>query len=183
MRVRDAALVGLLGVLAGCAGSSAPRDWLPRAVDATAQAHGGWIVLRLDDDSRHQGELIAVGPDSLFVLEPGGCSAYGHARVRNALLTGYDSEADRLQAWTIVGSISTLSHGYGLAVSLPAWLLVGSLATASQAHAGRVAVTPTTWEKARIYARFPQGLPEGIDRAALRPREPPPRTVTEPHRR
>ena len=177
MRALSAATAGLL-VLSGCAGSHAPKDWLPRAVDATQEAHGGWILLRLADESEHAGELIAVRADSLFVLEADELRGYAHAQVEHALLTGYDSQAGTIRGWMLVGSLSTLSHGYGLVISLPAWLLVGSVATFSQAHAGRVDVTTTTWEKARMYARFPQGLPAELDRTSLRPRDPPPRPVT-----
>ena len=177
MRARST-LLGALLVLSGCAGTHAPKDWLPNASEATTQAHGGWVVLRLADRSMHEGELIAIGPDSLFVLEPSGCRGFAQTQVEHGLLTGYDSEADRLQAWVVVGSLSTLSHGVFLVGTFPLWLLAGGLATASQAHAGRVSITPTTWEKARLYARFPQGLPEGLDRAEVRPRDPPPRIVT-----
>ena len=41
--------------------------------------------------------------------------------------------------------------------------------------AGRVEVTKTSWEEARKYARVPQGLPQGLDRASLLPRVTPPR--------
>ena len=173
MRARRRVIAALL-LLTGCAHSTAPKDWLPRAVDAAQEAHGGWILLRLAGDSQeHEGELIAIGPDSLFVLESDGCRGYAHAQVRHAVLTGYDSEAGRLAGWTVMGSVLTLSHGYGLVISLPLWILVGTASTISQSTAGRVSVTPTSWEEARKYARFPQGLPEELDRASLAPRSPP----------
>lgn len=177
------AWVGVLLLLSGCAHSSAPKDWLPRAVEAAEEANGGWILLRLEDDSKHEGELIAVGADSLFVLEPDGCRGYGHAQIEHAVLTGYDSQAGRIAGWAVMGAISTVSHGYGLVITLPLWVLVGTVESISQSTAGRIEVTKTSWEQARKYARFPQGLPEGLDRAALLPRNPPPRPVKPVHQR
>ena len=73
-RQRVAALCALAtALLAGCAGNSAPRGWLPEAADAQAQANGGWVTVNyqiaLDRPGQVDGELIAIGPDSLYVLD------------------------------------------------------------------------------------------------------------------
>ena len=167
MRVRDAWLALVL-LASGCAQSHAPRKWLPRAAVAATETHGGWVVVHLKDRREHAGELLAVDADSVFVLEGDRCIVLPSADISHAVVTGYDSEAHKLGGWTAMGALSTASHGFVLMASLPAWLIIGGSMTAVQSHAGRVDVA--TWEKARVYARFPQGMPPGIDRASLRPK-------------
>jgi len=167
MRARDG-LCALALVLSGCAHSGAPAHWLPAAVEAQAETHGGWVVVHLKDRSERRGELLAVDADSVFVLADSTCVALASADMAHAVVTGYDAQAGTLRIWTTLGALSTLSHGYVSVITLPTWLIVGGTVTALQSHAGRVDVA--TWEQARIYARFPQGLPPGLDRAALRPK-------------
>lgn len=160
----------LAGVsLAGCAKSTAPRGWLPRPVDAQKVAHGGWITLQRGDSrgTFHHGELLAVHADSVFVLEDV-CVGFPRSQVVKATLMGYGPNTGPLTAWTVFGTLSTVSHGVYLILSAPVWILVGSSATVSQSRAPQMNLMPATWDAARAYARFPQGLPEGLDRSSLR---------------
>lgn len=159
--------------LAGCASSTAPKGWLPRAVDAQSAAHGGWLSLRVTGGSRgtiHEGELLAIQADSVFILERGACLGMPIAQVAAATLTAYDADTGLLALWTLIGTLSTASHGAGLILSAPVWIVAGSVARASDFHASQRTLTPATWEGGRAYARFPQGLPEGLDRSSLRPK-------------
>ena len=165
MRVRDG-FCALALILSGCAHSGAPAHWLPHASAAAIETHGGWVVVHLKDRSEHAGELLAVDADSVFVLEGDRFLALASVDLSRAVVTGYDAQAGKLGGWTAMGAISTFSHGYGLVVSLPTWVILGGTMTALQSHAGRVDIA--TWETARAYARFPQGLPAGLDRATLR---------------
>lgn len=162
--------------VAGCASRLAPKGWLPIAVDAQSEAHGGWIALRLSGPSPmavHQGELLAVSADSIFVLEDSTCLGVPAARVADATLMGYDSNKGMLGFWTFGGTLSTASHGWGLIISAPVWLITGITATASQSHAPQMKFKSASWARARAYARFPQGFPAGLDRSSLRPKPPP----------
>ena len=181
---RWGAVVALgLAALAGCAGNNAPAGFLASPDETARTAWGGWISLEFASTpeptdprpaarvSRLEGELIAVGEDSVYVLAAGGVTAVSVASVRRATLTAYDSKAGELGAWTLVGTLSTLSHGVGLIISAPLWLATGITATSEQSHKGRVSGTERrSWEDMRPFARFPQGLPPALDHAALRPR-------------
>jgi hypothetical protein len=159
--------------LSGCASSTAPKGWLPKAVEAQSAAHGGWLSLKVKDGSRgtvHEGELLAIQADSIFILEHGACFGLPTGQVSEAKLMGYDANKGPLAAWTLFGTLSTASHGAFLIISAPVWVIAGTGATASQSRAPQTIVTPATWETARAYARFPQGLPEGLDRSSLRPK-------------
>src|SRR5262245_29127937 len=89
--------------LAGCAKSTAPVAWLPRPVDAQKVAHGGWISLHTLGSPRrsmHEGELLAIQSDSVFILE-GSCVGIPISQIEKGTLTGYDPEARRLALWTL----------------------------------------------------------------------------------
>jgi hypothetical protein len=174
MRVRSAGLVGILfmaGLLAGgCASSTAPNGWLPSAIDAGTRVRGGWATVSTGRDERRpaaEGELIAVEPDTLFVLSGGTLVGVPRAAILRATVTGYYNDWKDMRAWTALGSISTFSHGGFLILSLPAWILVGSIATAGASREPQMVYPETKWEKLPHYARFPQGLPAALDRRRL----------------
>ena len=64
-------------------------------------------------------------------------------------------------------------------------MLVGSSSTGVLSHQGRILKPNASWADMRLFARFPQGLPPGLDRAALQPRPFPwrkePQPVYDPH--
>jgi hypothetical protein len=118
------------------------------------------------------GELLAVAPDTLWVLATGGPLAVARAGVTRATLAGWDAATHTLTVWTALGALSTISNGAFLVFTAPAWLIGGSLATGAQSRRPLVRVPPATWEDLRLYARFPAGLPPGLDPSALERRAP-----------
>ncbi len=119
-----------------------------------------------------EGELIAIGDDSVYVQTGRGLAAAGLADVANARLTGYDAETGRLSSWAALGTLSTASHGFFALISLPIWVIAGSAISASQSHKPVVDAPDRSWADMRQYARFPQGLPPGLERGRLRGRPP-----------
>lgn len=121
-------------------------------------------------EARAEGELIAVGTDTVFLLSAEGLIAIPMRAITRATLTAYDAQWGGLAAWSTFGTVSTLSHGYGLIVSAPVWILTGSIATASASRAPRRQYRSgaEVWREFRKFARFPQGLPPGVPRTSLR---------------
>lgn len=172
----------LLVLLSGCAGPTAPRGWLPSAREAEQEAFGAWISVEYSDGSSEQvakGELIAVGQDSVFVLthEPVFAPVFEVTQqliaipldqIERGRLAAYDANHSTLAGWAAVGSLSTISHGWFVLASLPVWIIVGSVSTAAQSVAPIEEFPAHSWRDLRKYARFPQGLPEGLDRSTLR---------------
>ena len=151
--------------LAGCASNPAPPGWRPAPSEAQRSVRGGWIVLdcKTPPNRRILGELIAVDDDALHVLTADGLHAVPRAEVRKARLVGYGTEGGALGAWMGVGALSTLSHGFYLVFTAPLlWFLGGGLATSEESRGGFVPEA-----EFRAYARFPQGLPPGLDRSTL----------------
>jgi hypothetical protein len=165
--------VALAALLSGCATTSAPKGFLPTATEAQSTARGGWISVEHVAGagevgaSKVEGELIALGEDSLFVLHPAGLAVVATADVTSAKLTGYDPRWGLIALWTGIGTLSTASHGVVLLLSAPVWLITGSLFASSASRAPQVK-HPKSWQQFRLYARFPQGLPRGVDRASLK---------------
>lgn len=171
-----AAIAFMLAILlSGCASTTAPRGWLPSAREAQQEAHGAWISLEYDTGSFGmvaEGEFIAVGRKSLFMLiqhvNQDTLIAIPLGQVKRGRLTTYGSKHGGLAVWTVLGSLSTGSHGVGAILSFPVWIISGSLATAAQSYAPIEKFPVSTWDELRKFARFPQGLPEGLDQRTLK---------------
>lgn len=174
-------MVGLgwiAGILAGCAGTTAPHGWLPTAAESQTSTYGAWARVELfPGDSVYEGELIAVFHDTLFVLRDTmvGLSRESLYRVS---LTRYEQQHGSLVAWTLAGALSTISHGWLLVLSTPTWIASGIGASAGVSREPLVRPRPPksgsmpleTFDNLAQYARFPQGLPENIDRSTIKPR-------------
>jgi len=176
-KLNGALLLLLAGVfLGGCAHSSAPEGFLLTAENEQEDAFGGWIELEIYSSSERvlEGELIAVDGDSLFVLEkPRGWKlvALHGTDVREATLRGYDPQTGKYSKWTLLGTLSTASHGFGLMLlTAPVWIIGGSTATAAQSHIADFEYRDGDVVDMRKFARFPAGMPEGLKRSKLRPR-------------
>ena len=168
-RWRAPAVWSLLQLSSACFSTTAPDGWLSTPAVAQREAYGGWIAVERAQDTSKQtveGELIAVTPDSLYVLTPDSLLSLPMGEITSATLTTYDARLGRLATWTALGAISTISHGVGLVLTFPLWTIAGSTLTASASKAPRVQSADAT--SLQPYARFPQGLPLGLDRRALR---------------
>ena len=123
----------------------------------------------------------AVGTEQLWILEP--------TRVREVPLREVDQVRVRLHGldgkrawtWTLAGAVLSgaalatacsqvegdTNCGAVLAVSLLPWAAVGGLSAAGLEKSSRLLVRAPDLEALRPYARYPQGLPEGLDLATL----------------
>jgi hypothetical protein len=175
MRVRNVVMACALAGAAACESNPAPRDWLPRPQETPTWTYGGWIALELKalgDDPKapapvRAGELLAVAPDSVWLMTDDGALAVARADVTLATLIGWDPETDKMVLWTTIGTVSTLSNGAFLLLTAPAWIIGGSLSTASQSRRPVVRTDKADWSQLNLYARFPQGLPPGLDITTL----------------
>jgi hypothetical protein len=168
--MRWLAFAGFLAATAGCYRSSAPPGWLSSPVQAQRDAFGSWIRVHGQPNTQPlvQGELIAVDTDSVHVLADGRLVSLGRATLCCAEVTAYRMDLSELQLWSVLGMVSTLSHGFVLILTAPTWIIAGTAATASASYAPRVAsIDPVVL---RPFARFPQGIPPGLDRSTLRSR-------------
>jgi len=66
--------------------------------------------------------------------------------------------------------LATASHGLILILSAPVWIITSTVAAADASRVPRIMSTSPT--ALNVFARFPQGLPPGINRATMRPKRP-----------
>jgi hypothetical protein len=159
-----AALLALCAT--GCAALHSPPRWLEKPSNLQTDAHGGWIYVKTAERRTLEGELIALGPDSLYLA---GDSFHALARIEieSARLEAYDSGAWLMFGWTFVGTMTTGFHGFYLLATAPMWLVGGSIATIWRSYDPIIEYPDSEWNDLRPYARFPQGLPPGIDRGEI----------------
>jgi len=175
MQKRQVLKVGFLllcsaGLLSACASLQAPKGWLPMAPEVQSQAYGCWIVvdhLKGDQLMITSGELIAVTPDSMFILNESGLSEISAAAVKKTKLEIF-KERKVVGLWAMLGTLSTLSHGFYLVLSAPIWVISGISGAVGESRSGIVEIEGSSPEEFRKYARFPQGLPAGIDLRSLK---------------
>jgi hypothetical protein len=172
--LRAAAIAAVaLACGAACHASVAPKNWLSKPAQTQQEAWGAWIRAQYFAQARHdtapaqvQGELIATGPDSLHVLTATGLVSIPMKELNAATLSTYESHWGTVALWSAMGGLSTPSHGLFAILSLPLWLITGTVASSSAS--GGPIVQSTAPELLRPYARFPQGMPPGLDRSSLR---------------
>jgi hypothetical protein len=177
MRILElVSLIAVAGVLAGlssCASSSAPSGFLGDAESEQTDTFGGWIEVDLEERTRGaiDGELIAVQRDTVFVLVGQSTRprlvGVSTAEIRDLKLRGYDPKSSRYATWAVLGTLTTPSHGMFLAVSLPLWIIVGTASAAVQSQSADYRVPEVSLAELRVHARFPSGIPEGLDRSSL----------------
>jgi hypothetical protein len=168
-RIAVCALVSL--PTGGCFRTTAPPGWLPTPEEAQREAFGAWmrIEYRIDSVRRViEGELIAAATDSIYVLGADSLVALPVTPALSGTLTTYDARLDMLGTWTLMGTLSTASHGIVLLLSAPIWIIAGTASTASASKDPRIGSTDPSL--IRQFARFPQGMPPGVDRRSLRQR-------------
>jgi hypothetical protein len=109
--------------------------------------------------------------DSVQILARDSLVAVPVLSITRGRIVTYDAKGSVLGLWTLFGSLSTGSHGVLLLFSLPTWILVGSIATSAQGFSAVQQYPAVAAEKLKEFARFPQGLPDGLDGSALRPKK------------
>jgi hypothetical protein len=165
--------LGIAVACAACASNTAPKSWLPKPTEAQAAAYGGWIELTYDEseERRTDGELIAVSAESVWVLSGNQGLVIPTAAVKRGKLTAYAAEKGAVTTWAVLGALSTISNGGFLILTAPMWIIGGPLAVGSESRAPERKNPPLTWVELAPFARFPQGMPEGIALTALQPKK------------
>jgi hypothetical protein len=185
MRASEGAAILLaLALACSCATNPTPDDRIVSQEEAISSGKGAYAFVRCDGAAAVAGELVASGNGRLSVLtDHGGLVDVNYARVADLTLGVHDNNFDGIAAWTVLGSLSTISHGFFLIFSLPVWLASGIGASANESHRGLFVCPANTHSNppismtsclidAAAYARFPQGLPPGVGAAQLLGRAP-----------
>jgi len=157
----------LAAALAGCAPYRPPEGWLEAPAPSQKDVYGAWIRLRFPEDEPDvDGELLAAGDDSVWVLRRDGrVEAVALAGIEKAELYAYDPDLTGGNVWATLGILGTASNGYYSSFTMPLWSLAAGIGLGSDRRAAAPSARERgEWEKVRKYARFPQGLPPGLPR-------------------
>jgi len=159
--------------LTGCATTGARFPVQGRMVEVK--------TLRGDTREQTKGELLAVDPDFVLILGPHGPSRVSRAEIERVRVKLHGLDGRKATAWVVLGAVITGvalaaacasvedadNCGAAFALTGLGWGLIGAPSAASLAKSSRVIIDRSSLDALRPYARFPQGLPEGLDPAAL----------------
>jgi hypothetical protein len=169
-----------------CALNPTPSDRRLSQEEAISSGKGAFALVRTLEGGSETGELIAASDDHLLLLtDLGHLIRIDGRQVRELTLGVHDNAENAFLLWGVLGSLSTISHGYFLIFSFPIWLVSSIGATAQESRRGLFSCPADTPETARTpmsmsaclaaagaYSRFPQGLPPGVGRDQLLGRAP-----------
>ncbi|MFH1050260.1 MAG: hypothetical protein V1779_04935 [bacterium] len=188
-QLRIGVLVFIVALLfLGCATTKAPRGWLESPSDVDFKAWGGWVQLKVlpdkaksiedfdDNFSNYDlnvggGEFISFQDSLVYVIFKNKVLKIPFYRIYRAELEISSDKKGWLALWTVLGTLSTASHGFVLIFTAPAWLLFGTAATVGESNRNRFRqYTPDYdwWVRAKKFSRFPQGLPKDFDLSQLK---------------
>jgi hypothetical protein len=153
-----------------CTGNTAPPGFLPAPEMAGRSVRGGWIQLEVRSGPgllRFHGELLAISPESLWIrVLPDSGYVIGKAAVSSGKITWYDAPTNRVVGNTALGVLSSITNGWLLIVTAPAWVLTGTFSRYGDLRAAERDL-PADFDRREVdlsaVARFPQGIPRGMD--------------------
>ena len=163
---------GWLPLAGGCTASSpAPPGARLTMEQAQRDPRGAWINI-ITDQEAVAGELLAVEAQALVVASTAGFQRVPVTRIRSWTLSWYEAENDGVILFGVVGTLSTLSHGWWLVLTAPLlWMIPTPIMARAQSKQGHESGTGRDEGHLRLaaYARFPAGLPPGFDPTAPAP--------------
>jgi len=161
-------ILGMLFATVICS-CTAPR-YLPKSGDIDVNQYGSFIRIKSSSGPNIQGELIAIDSSHLVVLIDGD---FGKTAVLIPI-EGISSfklryAHPRYYGWTIpVFTLATIGHGWYAIFTAPINLIVTTSVAASGAKAFQYSDDDMTYEKLKMFARFPQGIPTNIDLGSIK---------------
>lgn len=152
-----------------------PASYMQKPVDATMNIKGSWIVLNTHndtlpfDDKSISGELMAIQSDTVYLLTDSALMAVNRNMISSAVLYLFNSQS--AIAPVIAGLFSMPSVLGAIIKDDAAFLLLGAPLLLTGAimgfneDGGNVMKYPDKYQLNDLikFARFPQGLPSGLD--------------------
>lgn len=150
-------------LLADCAATNAPSHYLSEPDRLATDVRGGWIDMK-SLHGRIAGELIAVTKDTVFAADSV-LHAVASRDIASARLVTYD--ASILGDYVFLGTLSTASNGWFLIATAPMWIVGGTIAAVSRSFDPVIDYPSKALTEFAPFARYPQGMPAGLDRGAI----------------
>lgn len=170
-----------LFIIAGCAASQAPTNWLPGTENYPGNSFGGWmtIVTSVEINNgkerffQYGGEFISQDEDNVYILYD---TVYMISKrdIKKVILELVEKSTTGFGLWTLGGTVATLSNGYFLVITAPLWLIAGTEAAVGESTRDLYeSDNPDLlfWNNVMKFARFPQGFPTNINLSKLKPKQ------------
>jgi hypothetical protein len=130
-------------------------------------SHGASILVYLQPHGIMKGELLAIDSNDLSILQ----YSYDERVMTAAIIPINRIRNFEIQyakpknyGWSIpLLTLSTISHGWYLIFTLPLNLIVTISTTAGSQNSFMYNKKEISLNELKMFARFPQGLPKGID--------------------
>lgn len=157
-------LLILIAVLASCRNA----DYLPKVDGLGTSPYGAYIVVKSNAAPTLRGELIAVQSDSLFVMDEElmemairPLNQVDEFYLRYAQPKHYSYTIPLAAAWSI-------SHGKYAVITMPINLIATISVTAEGWHSFEYKREDLNNADLAMFARFPQGIPQGLTLAQIK---------------
>lgn len=141
--------------------------YLPTTSSIGVNEFGSYISITRHSGKDLRGELIAVDSSNIFVLtdNPRQCVALPTSQMKAFSLRYAKGKA---YGWTVpLYSLFTISHGWFLIITFPVNLITTLIVTNSGRKSFTYSEKDINIEYLSSFARFPQGIPPGIDIASI----------------
>lgn len=168
-RISIAVIAFIFLLLGGCKVVRAPKGTIPTRKGLSIDTYGSWVIMNLKDSTVLWGELLAVESDTILVLSDNNLKKTPIRGVASMEVVIYKPLVDELVAFVFLSSLLTLSNGYYLVFTLPLHIISGAVMIRAEMdrdyHLSLDYINPFHLRK---YARFPQGIPPGLDLTVLK---------------
>jgi hypothetical protein len=163
MKTNSAFIVLVIIVFCSCTSPG----YLPSYSDIDINEHGSYIKIFRKSTSNIEGELIAIDNNTIYVLtEHEKCITISVSDVNNFKLR---YARQKHYGWTIPAFlIYPLIHGGYSLYTMPIHLIVTITATVGGENAFTYSDKNMSFDKLKMFARFPQGIPNHIDLASIK---------------
>ena len=158
----------LLGLLAVIMSSCAYPRYLPSSDKIDINPNGSYIKIFRKTSTNITGELIAIDSTKLVVLSESEnkCLTIPIAGIKRFKL---QYARPKHYGWTIPGyTFATIGHGFFLIFTAPFNLIVTVIVTVSGESAFKYCNKNISYDKLKMFARYPQGIPSDIDTASIK---------------
>lgn len=122
-----------------------------------------------------KGEFIALQDQLICILTQNDSVVFIPVfSIYYAVLETHEHKYGPLALWTLIGTLSTISHGFFLIITAPVWLISGTISTVNASYEGYFTKKHPDiewWKSVERYARFPQGLPGGVNINSIKPKK------------
>lgn len=171
---------GIILLMQGCSHSLLPAAYRQRITALPTQISGSWADVKIKpgesitSEIMVSGELIAIQADTLFILSEYRLEGIGTKRISEVILHLYEKNT-RVYV-VITGLIYVPDIIAAIAYGMPEFLIIGlpglvggAIVTASEGTKSNLMKYPKEYNLADMkkFARYPQGMPPGIDKSKL----------------